>query len=187
MKSSKVDGQESLQQEPTGAQGDVEGIPPIESLPRETTVEDFLSDNFMKSGELYFPRDPSQNKYRHFGRRTEKGLCLREEEVLFIHSSECPKTSGLRTRVYFDLKNGGFNVLFDHGMELYAKTKHFNRQKDKPLGKLEYVHMDQDILELCREHIIAAVMGCEEYCLLSIKPINELSHETPENLRKRLD
>lgn len=181
-----LDDKEHLQQELANNQSDTE-VPLCSEgqLSREVGVEDFLFDNFIKSGEFYFPKDPSQNKYRHFGRKTKEGLCLRYEEVLFIYSSECPHNAELKTRAYFDLKNCGFNVLFNHGMELYEKTKHFNRQRDKPLRKLEYVHMDQDIFGLCAESIIAAVLGCDEYSFLSIKPVDELSHETPENLRKR--
>lgn len=146
-------------------------------------IEHFLRNNFTEHGEFYIPKDSTLNKYRHFGTRTKDGLCMRYEEVLFIYSSEC-HDDRLRTRAYFDLKNEGFNILFDHNMALYVRTKHFNRLKEKPLGRLEYVHMDQDVLRLCKDDVIAVVLGCDDYCFLSIRALDELSHERFESHRK---
>ncbi|ELA42307.1 uncharacterized protein VICG_00707 [Vittaforma corneae ATCC 50505] len=147
---------------------------------------EFLS-MFEKKGDVYIPKDLSQNILRHFGERTKEGLLLRYEEVLYLYNKN-KNPVDLRARMYFDLKNSDYNILFSSTgkAKIYNKRKHFNRKKDKEIGVFEYCKKDECFKDKVREYssenllsnkLIAAIESWNDYCLVEITPIKKPNKE----------
>lgn len=158
-------------------------------------LSEFLEQFIIKDG-FYIPKDPSQNHLRHFGERTQEGLLLRHEEVLYLYDREFVPVD-TRTRAYFGLKNSEYNVLFrkDREARIFNKKKHFNREKEREIGVLGHCERNESFEEkmkeirerneLADEAVIFAVEGWGDYCLIEVKPVEVPSREICENLLKR--
>lgn len=148
---------------------------------------EFLKSNFKQTGDYYIPKNPSHNEYRHFGERTEEGLLLKKEEVQYLFCKIPLLGANLYTKIYFDLKNLGFNILEDkeeHSINIYQRKKHFNRNNESPIMKLILAEGDAQIEHFTEKKELIAVMGYNDYCLIETKTVKKLSLETHQSLRK---
>lgn len=136
---------------------------------------------FERKGRFYTPKDPSHNVLRHFGERTKEGLLLRHEEILYLYDKNQSPVD-LKTRMYFDLKNSEYNVLFSRTdrAKIYNKRKHFNREKDKEIGLFDRCKKEDCFKDKAQEYanenllgrkLIVAVEGWCDYCLIEVEPV----------------
>lgn len=149
------------------------------------TFEEFLQ-RFNKKDDFYIPKDPSLNYFRHFGQRTNEGLLLKYEELLYLFDKNI-FPEDLRMRVYFELKNNGYNLL-NTGKEtkIYNKTKHFNRNTAEEIGSFSYVGGDELIsFPDSADRNVFAVLGWGDYCLLDAQKVDIPSKEINEKLKKK--
>jgi len=165
------------------------------------------------AADLYVPKDPSDNNLRHYGMKIENTLYLNYTELLYLYSPKVPLDANPETKAYFELKNAGFNLLFDlevpvHNREVHAyhreahvyhrevhvyhRTHHFNRLKEKPIGcltirnKEELVSAEENNAhgENGNNSGIVGVFGENSFCYLQVEELEALDHETPSDLLK---
>lgn len=150
-----------------------------------TTFERFL-DGFIQECGYYIPIDTSDNNYRHFGCKKDKKLYLSHTELLYLFSHELSEEADLETRMYFDLKNAGANILQRelNGIQyVYRKTKHFNRDKDNHIGILELKKRDDKFVYEMESKVIA-IKGENTVCFIETNPIEDLNFILNANLYK---
>lgn len=145
---------------------------------------DSFYEEFNKKGEFYIPKDLSKNELRHFGEKTPDGFLLSHEELLYLFDKEdVPKD--LRSKIYFELKNRDYNLLRRKGKsKLYNKTKHFNREKAKPISDFQYVCGEEEVDLSISSKTVFAVEGWGDYCLIEIESLEEPCKKTEESLKK---
>lgn len=151
----------------------------------------FLKD-FTKIDQMYLPKNPSLNHFRHFGIRSDNGILLNYSEVLYLFDRNVKniKNPPLELKTYFELKNNDFNILQEGEEQLiYRKTKHFNRKKEDPYGELVYVEKDENILKYILDlnedkKTVFAVKGKKDCCLVEVRSLTSLSKEITSKMHK---
>lgn len=146
--------------------------------------EEYMSKFIFASG-YYIPKDRSDNRYRHFGTVRDGALYLSPNELRYLFSSEPPAGCSLETEAYFELKNSDANILAggDGKHRIYNKTKHFNRNKDSPLGLFEFRERDDEFVVI-EEKTVVGVKGEDTVCFLRLMPLDKLDSSLNVNLYK---
>lgn len=150
--------------------------------------ESFLNE-FIEEDGLYKPKDPSFNHYRHYGQRKNNSILFEYKEVLYMFDKEI-KPKDLDLKIYFELKNNGYNVLLKDDIPMiYNKTKHFNRDKDSPLATLCTIHKDSDVLTQFSKlktigKTVFSIKGNDDFCLVESECLEFLNKETDVKMKK---
>lgn len=152
-------------------------------MQRNKTFLEFMQD-FETANGKYILKGPPKNEYRHFGEFKDGKQYFSYNELLYLFSPVPPKDATLEARAYFELKNAGLNILgSENGAMVYLRTKHFNRKKEIPMGRLVFQQKHERICKMDGHHYLC-IMGDDAFCFVETTDPVTLSKNTELSLLK---